>query len=60
MPTRVPSPTVQAWTRAWWPTVTSSPMTVGLSSSVWMTELSWIFDRAPIRIDPTSARITTP
>ena len=43
-----------------WPTVTRSPTVVNDRPSVqWITELSWIELRAPIRIGPSSPRRVT-
>ena len=60
MPIRHPSPTVQLWRMAPWPTTTFSPTTVGTSTAQWTVQLSWILLPRPIRMGPTSPRRTAP
>ena len=60
LPISAPSSIVQSSIVTLWPIVQSSPIVVRLPRLTWTTELSWMLVRAPIRIGPLSARITTP
>ena len=55
-----PRPIVQPCSMAMWPMVQSSPMVSGKPGSVWSTQPSCTFERAPITIGSLSPRSTLP
>ena len=58
MPIRVPSPIVQPWTTALWPTDTFRPITTGAPGSTWTETLSWRLLPSPSVMVSPSARST--
>lgn len=57
---RTLSPITLLWTIAPWPRVTSAPMMVGPSASVWITQLSCTLVRGPMRTCDMSPRTVAP